>query len=179
MTGEELTGPSGTASGSAEEEARAGLVALGVEMGTLAGRFAADTGLHATDVRAMWVMAEPGAPRTAGELGTRLGLSSAAATRAVDRLERSGYVERERDPEDRRRVGLRLTAEAHALARDSFGKVATAVERAISAYPEADLALVAGFLSRVHEAMRSAGLATERRPSDDAEAAGDGEQRSQ
>ena len=81
-------------------------------MGSLTGRFAATTGLHPTDVRALWVLAEPDAPRTAGELGVRLDLSSGAATRTVDRLERSGYVERVRDPGDRRRVGLRLTEKA-------------------------------------------------------------------
>ena len=158
--------PSGRAGDGVAEEARAGLVALGVEMGTLAGRFAAATGLHATDVRAMWVLAEPDAPRTAGELGARLGLSSAAATRTVDRLERSGYVERVRDPDDRRRVNLSLTGVARDLARDFFGRVATAVETVIAGYPESELAVVARFLSRVHEAVREGGAGAERRPSD-------------
>lgn len=173
MVGGSSSGPSGSAAGGASEEARSNLVALGVEMGTLAGRFAAATGLHATDVRAMWVLAEPDAPRTAGELGARLGLSSAAATRTVDRLELSGYVERVRDPEDRRRVGLRLTGDAQALARDFFGRVATVVEGVIAGYPEPELALVARFLTQVHEAVREGGLGSERRPPGDAGTARD------
>ena len=129
---------------------------MGIEMGTLAGRFAGATGLHATDVRALWVLAEPGAPRTAGDLGTRLYLSSGAATRTVDRLERLGYVDRVRDPEDRRRVGLYLTRDAEEVTREFFGRVATMVEGVIEAYAETELAVVAHFLAQVNEAVREA-----------------------
>ena len=135
----------------------ANVVALGLGMGTLTGRFAGATGLHATDVRALWVLAEPGAPRTAGELGRRLDLSSAAATRTVDRLERLGYVERVRDAEDRRRVGLRLTGEAEEVTAAFFGRVASSVGEAIGGFTEAELGVVARFLSLINEAMREAG----------------------
>lgn len=135
-------------------EARASLVALGIEMGTLTGRFAAATGLHPTDVRALWVLAEPDAPRTAGELGVRLDLSSGAATRTVDRLENAGYVERVRDPDDRRRVGLRLTGEAEAVTGVFFGGVASVVGEVIEDFNEPELAIVARFMFQIHEAVR-------------------------
>ena len=138
----------------AAEEARAGLVALGMEMGSLTGSFAATAGLHPTDVRALWVLAEPEAPRTAGELGVRLDLSSGAATRTVDRLERAGYVERVRDPDDRRRVGLRLTREAEAVTGAFFGRVASLVGETIEGFTEPEMAVVARFLSQIYEAMR-------------------------
>jgi DNA-binding MarR family transcriptional regulator len=137
---------------------------MGVEMGTLAGRFAGATGLHATDVRALWVLAEPDAPRTAGELGRRLDLSSGAATRTVDRLERLGYVERVRDPEDRRRVGLYLTREAEEVTREFFGRVATVVEGVIEGYAETELAIVARFLTQIHEAVREGGYEAGQQP---------------
>ena len=143
--------------GGPAEEARARLVALGVEMGTLTGRFAATTGLHPTDVRALWVLAEPGAPSTAGELGERLALSNAAATRTVDRLEGAGYVERVRDAEDRRRVGLRLTGEAEALAGAFFGRVASVVGKAIEGFADDELEIVSRFLARIHDALRTDG----------------------
>ena len=41
---------------------------------------------------------------TAGRLASRLGLSTGATTRPIDRMERSGYVGRTRDATDRRRV---------------------------------------------------------------------------
>jgi DNA-binding MarR family transcriptional regulator len=146
--------PQGRATSSVVEEARAGLVALGIEMGNLSGRFAAATGLHPTDVRALWVLAEPDSPRTAGELGVRLDLSSGAATRTVDRLEREGYIVRVRDPDDRRRVGLRLTGEAKSVTEAFFGRVASMVGEAFEDFNEPELAIVARFLSQIHEAVR-------------------------
>jgi len=154
VTEEILREPPEARTGDAAEEVRSRLVAVGVEMGTLAGRFAGATGLHATDVRALWVLAEPDAPRTAGELGARLDLSSGAATRTVDRLERLGYVERIRDPDDRRRVILDLTEKAEALAEAFFGRVAEEVGGTIEGFTEAELAVVARFLSRVLDAVR-------------------------
>lgn len=41
---------------------------------------------------------------TAGELGKKTGLSTGSVTALVDRLEKAGYVVREKDPNDRRRV---------------------------------------------------------------------------
>ena len=41
---------------------------------------------------------------TAGRLASRLGLSTGATTRLIDRMERSGYVRETRDATDRRRV---------------------------------------------------------------------------
>lgn len=135
------------------EEVRAGLVALGMEMSTMTRRFAEVEGLHQTDVRALWVLAEAGAPRTAGELGARLGLSSAAATRTVDRLGRWGYVERVRDAEDRRRVSLQLTDEAGKVTDAFFGGLAVGVAEAIGEFTDAELKTVARFLDRIHEAI--------------------------
>lgn len=151
----------GSGTGDAAEKARTGLVALGVEMGSLTGRFAATTGLHPTDVRALWVLAEPEAPRTAGELGMRLDLSSGAATRTVDRLESAGYVERVRDPGDRRRVCLRLTGEAETITGSFFGRVASVVGEAIEDFTEQELTIVARFLTQIHKAMRESRDRTE------------------
>lgn len=154
MEGERNVRPRVPETGGTAEEARAGLVALGVEMGSLTGRFAATMGLHPTDVRALWVLAEPGAPRTAGELGVRLDLSSGTATRTVDRLERAGYIERVRARDDRRRVDLHLTEEAEAVTSAFFRRVALAVVEEIEDFTEPELEVVARFLSRIQEAMR-------------------------
>ena len=48
-------------------------------------------------------------PLTLGEQMEHLGLSKAATTEMVDRLERKGFVERVRDERDRRRVFVWLT----------------------------------------------------------------------
>jgi DNA-binding transcriptional ArsR family regulator len=60
-------------------------------------------GIHSTDMETMDLLGTLG-PMTAGELAERTGLSSGATTRLIDRLERAGYVRREVDETDRRRV---------------------------------------------------------------------------
>ncbi len=50
------------------------------------------------------------APHTMGELAWELALTESAATRLVDRLVRTNLVRRERDPEDRRVVRVRLSS---------------------------------------------------------------------
>jgi DNA-binding MarR family transcriptional regulator len=47
-----------------------------------------------------------------GELGERVSLDSSTLTGIIDRMERSGYVERRLSPDDRRSVLVFLTAKA-------------------------------------------------------------------
>jgi len=47
-----------------------------------------------------------------GELGERVSLDSSTLTGIIDRMERSGYVERRPNPDDRRSVLVFLTARA-------------------------------------------------------------------
>jgi len=60
-------------------------------------------GLGATDYQASSILDLDG-PMTAGELARRLGLSTGATTRLIDRMERGGYLRRTHDEKDRRRV---------------------------------------------------------------------------
>ncbi|GAA1414540.1 MarR family transcriptional regulator [Streptomyces thermospinosisporus] len=61
-------------------------------------------GLHPTDLQCLNLLTLEGGPVTTGRIAELTGLTTGAATRLVDRLERAGYVERRRDAEDRRRV---------------------------------------------------------------------------
>ncbi|HWH26684.1 MAG TPA: MarR family transcriptional regulator [Pseudolysinimonas sp.] len=61
-------------------------------------------GINSTDMQAVSLLMREG-PATPGELAERTGLTSGGAiTAVIDRLERAGYVRRERDSGDRRRV---------------------------------------------------------------------------
>lgn len=60
-------------------------------------------GLNATDSRAFSILQGTG-PVPAGRLAELTGLSTGAVTAIIDRLEEAGYVRRESDPADRRRV---------------------------------------------------------------------------
>lgn len=55
---------------------------------------------------------------TARALGERTGLAGSTLTSMLDRMENAGLVTRERSPEDRRSVRIRLTEKAQALRRD-------------------------------------------------------------
>ena len=60
-------------------------------------------GLNPTDLKCRGVLNETG-PITAGELANLIGVTTGAVTGIVDRLENAGLVQRDRDPNDRRRV---------------------------------------------------------------------------
>ena len=62
----------------------------------------------------MLVLWEQDGP-TVSELGERLFLDSGTLTPLLKRLETSGLVERQRDPQDERRVRIRLTPQGRAL----------------------------------------------------------------
>lgn len=64
-------------------------------------------GLNPSDLRGLdWLVDQP---RSAGELSRGSGLSLAATTDLIDRLEQRGLVRRMRDPADRRRVLVEMT----------------------------------------------------------------------
>src|ERR1700748_2438604 len=60
-------------------------------------------GINITDSKTLSVLMQEGS-MTAGQLALRLSLTSGAVTSVIDRLEASGYVQRDIDPKDRRRV---------------------------------------------------------------------------
>jgi DNA-binding MarR family transcriptional regulator len=74
----------------------------------LLGQVSADRiGINATDLNCLNLVALTGS-MTAGELARATGLTTASITGVLDRLEEGGFVRRERDPHDRRRVIVHL-----------------------------------------------------------------------
>jgi DNA-binding MarR family transcriptional regulator len=72
---------------------------------------AAFLGTNLTDLRLLGTLYRDG-PATAGHLAKTAGVTAGAATAAIDRLERLGYVQRLRDATDRRQVRVELTPAA-------------------------------------------------------------------
>lgn len=66
-------------------------------------------GVNRTDARCLDIVQNEGGSITAGRLAELSGLTTAAVTTVVDRLEARGYVRRLPDPVDRRRVLVELT----------------------------------------------------------------------
>lgn len=60
-------------------------------------------GIPTNDYISIDLLNESG-PMTAGELAEKTGLSTGTITALIDRLEKIGYAQRKKDPNDRRRV---------------------------------------------------------------------------
>jgi DNA-binding MarR family transcriptional regulator len=111
-------------------------------------------GINVTDLNCLNILAL-GGHLTAGELARRTGLTTASITGVLDRLEESGFVRRERDPHDRRRVIVRLEA-ARGL-RDVapvFAPVVTAWRAVAAQYTDDELRLILGFQNQLEQIMR-------------------------
>lgn len=122
---------------------------LTVELDAVGQRFAQEHGLNRTDVRALVAImdaARRGEPMTAGRLGEAVELRSASVTALLDRLERAGHVRRVRDPEDRRKVALEMSASAMAAGAEHFGGLQRDLSAAMESYTDDELAVVRRFL---------------------------------
>src|SRR5512143_1983179 len=75
-----------------------------------------ELGLTAPQVHALLWLGHDG-PLTMGELARRVAVTEKTVTGLVDRLERDGYLHRERDPLDRRVVRARATGRGAQLSR--------------------------------------------------------------
>jgi DNA-binding MarR family transcriptional regulator len=127
--------------------------------------FARAHGLGRSDLNAiMWISAGTSADRpiTVGELAQRLNLSPAAATALVDRLEAVGHVARTRDPDDRRRVTVRMQDQALQVARQFFLPLGEGMREAATEFTADELARTADVVRRMTEAVTAAGRAAGR-----------------
>jgi len=110
---------------------------------------AARTGLTDTDIQALDILAG-GKPMTAGQLADLTGLTTGAITGMINRLEKSGYVRRERDPEDGRRVIVQLAPDANEM-RDLnaiFASLAMGWDDLTAEYSDEQITFLQEFLRR-------------------------------
>jgi DNA-binding MarR family transcriptional regulator len=111
-------------------------------------------GINVTDLNCLNILAL-GGRMTAGELARATGLTTASITGVLDRLEEAGFVRRERDTHDRRRVIVRLDA-ARGL-RDVapvFAPVIAAWQAVAARYTDEQLSLILEFQHELEQIMR-------------------------
>lgn len=95
-------------------------------------------------------------PLTAGEIARHLGLTSGAVTGLVDRLERAGWVVRERDPSDRRRVFVRTSHDRWPELWPLYRPLAEAMGAHRDALDDDELATVVRFLELANASIAAA-----------------------
>jgi DNA-binding MarR family transcriptional regulator len=103
--------------------------------------------LGVTDLAAMRQLAFATHPVGPGWLSHRLGMTPAAATELVDRLERAGHVARERDTADRRRVRLVATTSAIDEVGSRIAPLLQALDRTATEFTDAERAVIRRFLA--------------------------------
>jgi DNA-binding MarR family transcriptional regulator len=113
---------------------------------------AARMNLHPTDYKVLGVIERLGV-LSAGEIAEHSGLATASVTNLIDRLEEKGFVKRVEDPQDRRRVLVAPVAER--LNRELFASTRQSLSRLYQRYSDAELQVIADFLSRNAERLRA------------------------
>lgn len=101
-------------------------------------------GLTAAERHCLSVLAEGAQP--AGAIAGAIGLTPAAVTSLVDRLEARGFVTRQRSETDRRQVLVVPTEPMMKAAERYYGPIAREGEALLDAMSSADLAVVRRFL---------------------------------
>jgi DNA-binding MarR family transcriptional regulator len=115
-------------------------------------------GLHPTAWECLSLLFEHGAI-TAGRLAELTGLTTGAVTGLVDRLEAAGYVRRQRDVHDRRRVIVEPVPEAMRHCLPLFQPMLADMRRLHDRYSEGELATVVKCLDEAAEILRRHALA--------------------
>jgi DNA-binding MarR family transcriptional regulator len=111
-------------------------------------------GINVTDLNCLNIVALTG-PMTAGDLAKATGLTTASITGVLDRLEEGGFVQRERDPKDRRRVIVNLKAGPGLREiAPTFGPLLKAWRATAASYTDEELQLLLEFQGRLEDIVR-------------------------
>ena len=128
---------------------------LRVQLSLLNHRVGGHLDLRDVDLDCLDLIGRHG-PLSPSALARRAGLHPATMTGILDRLERGGWIARDRDPSDRRAVAVRARRDRGADLLRLFAGMNTAMDRLCAGYSEAELELLADFLRRATNAGRDA-----------------------
>jgi DNA-binding MarR family transcriptional regulator len=107
-------------------------------------------GLGVSDMQFMTYLMQEG-PLSPGRLSELSGLKSGSVTGVIDRLEHAGYVHRERDESDRRKVRVVLDASRLQSAESPYAEQAASLRRVLSVFDDDELDVIARFLERLND----------------------------
>ncbi|WP_406172528.1 MarR family winged helix-turn-helix transcriptional regulator [Streptomyces sp. NBC_00996] len=104
--------------------------------------------LHPTDLQCLNLLSLEDGAVTTGRIAELTGLTTGSATRLVDRLEKAGYVVRERDAVDRRRVLVATVPEKIAQFGRMWDRLGGGWYELFDGLEDAELALIIGHMRR-------------------------------
>ncbi|WP_253735797.1 MarR family transcriptional regulator [Paenibacillus sp. FJAT-26967] len=108
---------------------------------------ASSLGLYNNDFLSVDILREKG-PITAGELAKLTGLATGSVTTLIDRLEKNGFVRRENDPNDRRKVIIVPLYENKEEVSNTYQPLHAAMIKLASSYTDEELEFITQFLDK-------------------------------
>jgi DNA-binding MarR family transcriptional regulator len=103
---------------------------------------------------------------TAGDIAAQTGLTTGAVTRMIDRLERSGWVYREHDQKDRRRVMVRPVLERQTEIWPLFDGMTNAWAEALADYDDHQITMILELFNRMRRVAREQATLLHQQPPD-------------
>jgi DNA-binding MarR family transcriptional regulator len=130
---------------------------LSNQLALLNRRVSAQVDLRDTDLDCLELVARHG-PLSPSALASRAGLHPATMTGVLDRLERGGWVSRDRDPDaaDRRAVTIRIRRDRAPEIFRLYSGMNGLMDEILTGYTDAELELLADFVRRTASAGRDA-----------------------
>jgi DNA-binding MarR family transcriptional regulator len=113
---------------------------------------AARAGIASSDLECLDIILLAGRA-TAGDLAKATGLTTGAMTGVLDRLEQAGFVQRQRDTTDRRKVWITSLPETERRIAPLFHALAAAIDAVLADYDTATLAIMLEFYHRAREVL--------------------------
>lgn len=112
-------------------------------------------GIAASDLECVEILQLEGRV-TAGRLAEATGLTTGAMTGVIDRLEKAGFVHRERDEVDRRKVYVTLDQASAARIGDLYAPMQRAMLESWSNYSDEELEVLLRFAQESHATLLAA-----------------------
>jgi DNA-binding MarR family transcriptional regulator len=138
-------------------EAIAGLEALGESVHEADDAALRKLDLRSTDALALLHVVQAAAadrPLSPTALASRLGITTAAVTKLVDRLSRAGRAERRPNPRDRRGIVVVPSADAAADLEQAYGHITSPLVQVVDELSDAEAEVIARFARRLGLAIR-------------------------
>lgn len=131
----------------ATTEIRDSLRELRLQLALLNYRVGSQLDLKDVDLDCLDILDVRG-PLSPTALATSAGVHPATMTGILDRLEKGGWVVRERDPSDRRAVLVRAVRDRYAQLLRLYSGLSRSMNKLLAGYTDTELELIADFMRR-------------------------------